>query len=258
MAKTLQQLIEKINTEAKGTVVDLAGRSYKPAKGWFSALSNLSRLSSTPTLSSRASVPIPFPNDDNSDMMIAPEDMQLYQTPINDSEPGFDARAIFQLQMIQDPARRSQGASKLLHVASAHTTLVNGKLYLPAGGQLVLGPECQQLCFQDVTIKGVTVTNLAAKLCRIRLIQSTPSRLNINLCRWYHSLPWEGLQGSIHELYSGSYPGYSCRRCFRVNQRPAPAGPGHGTSNNVMYTAQHHCCVCIWRRHAGLFERSID
>lgn len=138
-------------------MMDLGGSSYKPAKGgWLSGLPNLSRLSSTPTLSSRASIPMPLPNDDNSDVLVAPEDLVLMQTPVNFSAPGFDARSIFQLQVAQNPTHRSQGAYKQLHVSCDHTTLVNGKLHLPPGGQLVLGPGCQQVCFQDVTVTGVT------------------------------------------------------------------------------------------------------
>lgn len=158
-AKTLQQLIEKINTDAQGTVLDLAGCSYKSSKGWLSGLPTLTSLSvlsrrSMQVISTRT-MPPQLSIDDNRDMPIAPEELQLCQTSIHVSEPRLNARAIFQLQQIPDPSRKSTGASKLLHVASAHTSVTNGKLCLPAEGQLVLGPECQQLEFKDMTIKGV-------------------------------------------------------------------------------------------------------
>ena len=109
--------------------------------------------------------------------MIAPEDLLLSQTPVNFSEPGFDARSIFQLHVVPDAARRSQGASKQLHVACDHTKLVNGKLYLPTGGQLVFGPACQQVTFQDVTITGPSaVLSLSLSCCTSQWLATVRSK----------------------------------------------------------------------------------
>lgn len=162
-SKTLQQLVQSMNSGSKGMVNDLAGCSYKSSKGWFASLSNLSRLSSTPSLSSRSSIPAPLPDQDHTGSALSADNMQLVQTPINLSDSAFNARSIFELQKAPSAVRGSIGAAKM-HVTCGHTTVANGKLLLPSGGQLVLGPGCVELEFKDITFQGVPNLHINSSL----------------------------------------------------------------------------------------------